>query len=126
MKDMFLCAALLAALCSLFALNAKTADDCKKTVCAKIDTVCDAIASGDGGMIEKTGTAAQKEWERKFKAMRYLYHHNVTDSIDEAVFKAQHYIGEKNYEKALLKLSEAKYLIKNLDNQEKITLDNIF
>ena len=68
MKDMFLCAALLAALCSLFALNAKTADDCKKTVCAKIDTVCDAIASGDGGMIEKTGTAVQKEWERKFKA----------------------------------------------------------
>lgn len=126
MKDVFVCAVLFAAMCFGFWVNFNVSDADMEELTLKIDKISEDVLNGDDEKITAEFEKTQNLWDKKSRIMKILYHHDVTDEIDEAIFKAKFYVDEKNYEKALIKLSEAEYFMQNLKNREKLTLDNIF
>lgn len=126
MKDILISLGIFSAMCALFIFNAYVSDDSSERVCAKIDNVCSAMEQGDEERARESFEAASAVWQREMKKMRYLYHHSKIEEAEKAFYFAGLHMEAKEYEKAACAMEEVRYVLSDLKEHEKITLDNIF
>lgn len=126
MKDVVISAFIFAALCALFVFNAFTVTRYADSVSEKLEYVKEALESNDTAAARQSFKEASGEWENQKEKMLYIYHHSQIEQIDRAIFSAGRYLSQGEYPEALFKMAEAQFLINDLVNHEKITLDNIF
>lgn len=126
MKEIAASWVMLISLVALFCINSYIVTNVSESISEEIETVKTAIESGDTEKAAEIFSKSNGKWQKQIKKMLYIYPHKELDEIKRVIFLSDQYISSNEFETAHIRLSEAQYLLEALQEDEKITLDNIF
>ena len=126
MKEIVTSWILLAGMAILFFINSYTISRVTKTLCKDIETLEKILEKEDRPQAEKTINKIRLKWQKECKKLIHIFSHTQLEDIDMIIISTQRYILNNEFNSAYVKLSEARYRITLLEENEKLTLDNIF
>ncbi len=124
MKDEIVTCVILVLLIGLFVFTSHTINGGTKKLSDALQKAEEAaFKAGDA---KEEFDKAKKLWEKEKKPLFYICEHSIIMEIDENITLGCDYINEGDEEKAVVVCKKAKILLEDLQEREKIRLDNIF
>ncbi len=124
MRDEIVTCTILVLLIGLFVFTSHTVNTGTKKLSEEIKKAEEAALDTDDAKEEFD--KVKKIWEKEKKPLFYICEHSIIMEIDENITLGCDYINEGDREKAVVVFKKAKILLKDLQEREKIRLDNIF
>ena len=123
MKDEIITIVIFILLITLFVYNSVTIDRCSDMLIKEIETAKENAYNDDAS---KYFEAVYKRWGKEKKKLFYISAHNTIWQIDENIIMGCEYVLSGDKERAIYNFKKAGLLLEDLNEKEKIRLDNIF